>query len=125
MSTEQTLTPAQELRAAASKIGEAAGAATPGPWVNLDRGDRIVCANGKDGDFVYVVDEPLIANPDNGEHIAMWHPGMARLIGDWLESEAYGWDATLAAFPGLDPNPEDLLRWPLRIARAINGEVTR
>jgi hypothetical protein len=86
------MTPAEVLREAAKRIREVAGKATPGRWLNLDRGDRIISEPDAGGDFEYVLDEPLEANRDNGEHIAMWQPSVALLVADELEQQAEGWD---------------------------------
>ena len=111
------MSPAEELRAAAARIREVADKATPGPWLNLDRGDRIVTEPDSAGEFEYVVDEPLDSNPDNGEHIAMWHPSVALLVAEVFDK----W----AGIGELDP---DLLyrvggQETLAVARAINGST--
>lgn len=80
---------ADELRQAASRIRAVAGAATPGAWINLDRGDRIIADNGGFGKPEYVVDEPLEANPDNGEHIALWDPPTALLVAEIFDRWAW------------------------------------
>jgi hypothetical protein len=110
-------TPSETLRAAAARIREVAQAATPGPWVSLDNGDRIIrdaeqpmqsyFVDGsrvtEEGPPEYVVDEPLHTNPANGEHIALWHPLVAEAAAELLDSVAqdmedndgapgYGWD---------------------------------
>lgn len=120
------MTPAEELRAAAARIREVAGKATPGPWVNYNDGDRIirdpdVTAAEDDSDpcgegppLEYVVDEPL-SYPENGDHIAMWDPNVALLVAEVFDK----W----ARIGELDP---DLLyrvggQETLAVARAING----
>lgn len=133
-------TPSDTLRAAAARIREVAQAATPGPWVSLDAGDRIIRdveapmrSYFVDGVRVteeaapeYVVDEPLIANPANGEHIALWHPLVAEAVAVWLDEEADSAEepsifgaagqAFVHDYPG-SPSPA------LALARLILGEV--
>lgn len=100
------LTPAQELRAAASKIREIAALACAGPWRN--RGGQI------EGNGTRVATAAIAAGHDSAEHIALWHPGVAVLTASLLESVAldmetnadcagYAWDESL------------------KLARAING----
>lgn len=98
--------PAEELRRAAQHIRSVAGKATRGPWLNLDRGDRIIrhpdataaedrsdpCGAGPP--LEYVVDEPLYANRDNGEHIALWDPPTALFVADLFAEEAEDMDRT-------------------------------
>lgn len=91
--------PIGEIRQAAQHIRDIAAKATPGPWLNLD-GDRIIrdpdaTAAEDDSDpcgagppLEYVVDEPLYANPANGDHIALWDPPAALLVADLLDKEA-------------------------------------
>lgn len=93
------MAPANELRQAAQHIRDLAGKATPGPWINLD-GDRIIrdpdaTAAEDDSDpcgagppLEYVVDEPLYANPANGDHFVLWDPPVALLVADLLDDEA-------------------------------------
>lgn len=112
------MTPAQELRLAAAKVRRIAEKATKPPWVNHDEGDRIIRALPDGTDVLelmdshssrleYVVDEPLIENPHNGAHIALWDPAVALLVADLLAKIAhdmdenpgipsYGWDESFA-----------------------------
>jgi hypothetical protein len=123
------LTPAQHLRKAAERIREAAGKATPGPWINYDDGDRIirdpdVTAREDDSDpcgegppLEYVVDEPL-SYPENGDQIALWDPINAVLVAEWLEQSADVADTAekyQMALPGS-------LKHALALARAINAK---
>lgn len=132
-------TPSATLRAAAQKIRDTADRATPGPWIDLDNGDRIVrdpevTAAESDDDpcgagapLEYVVDEPLYANPANGAHIVLWDPVVAEAVAVWLDEEAdsaeepsiYGaaGQAFVHDYPG-SPSPA------LTLARLILGEVT-
>lgn len=127
--------PAEELRAAAKKIRNIATKATPGPWVSLEHGDRIVrdpavtwaeadddpCGEG--APLEYVIDEPLEYNRDNGDHIALWHPGVAELVAAWLDDEA----DMLRTASGRRMSTEQITaaehwhRHGLAVARAING----
>lgn len=76
------------LRRASKLMRERAHAATPGPWVSLDGGDRLIHDPGHDLDPpVYVVDEPM-SNAANAEHIAAMHPGVALALAGWLDAEA-------------------------------------
>lgn len=125
MSTESNVTPAQELRAAASKISGFAGIAPKGPWVAYsDEVGTDWPAGSEEWQLNRRGQDVADRTGSASEHIALWHPGIAEVVAEWLETEAKAWEATLIAFPGLDPNPEDILRWPLRVARAINGEVS-
>lgn len=109
MSTEQNVSPAAELRAAASKIREIALRAEAGPWM----------ADGSEiyGPHVGIwVGETL--NQDdatmtaaNSAHIALWHPGIAMLVCDWLIGTA-----AIAEAGFRQPSQQ-----ALDLARAING----
>lgn len=70
--------PAKTLTAAAEKLREHATATgiTPGPWVSLDGGDRIIRYPGID-DLDYVIDEPT-SNSANAEYIALSSSGSMR-----------------------------------------------
>lgn len=94
------MAPADELRQAARHIRDIAAKATPGPWLNLGDGDRIIrdpdaTAREDDSDpcgegppLEYVVDEPLFANPANGDHFVLWDPPTVLLVADLLDDEA-------------------------------------
>lgn len=111
--SNDNLTPAQELRAAASKIRDTARNATPGPWTvggqgevdEIDHYERPILAEVESRDeddkpFKEIVQVAAVTYHTNGfqyphaeakaeaEHIALWHPGVAVLIADWLETVA-------------------------------------
>lgn len=107
------------LREAARRIRETADAATPGPWTNLDRGDRLIHLR-EDDEFDYVVDEPM-SHEGNADHIALWHPGTAHLVADLLESEAAHHDGDPSFGRGAVPLCDT---WPhaVAIARALSAK---
>ena len=81
------MTPAERLRAAATRLREVAGDATPGPWVagvrcvwGLHSDDEIV-VDGDDGDGG-------VLREADADYIAMMHPPVALALADWLDSEA-------------------------------------
>jgi hypothetical protein len=120
-------TPSDTLRAAAARIREVAQAATPGPWTDLDNGDRIVHFPSEDRPHEPVVDEPLIANPANGKQIEMWHPLVTDAVADLFTTLAglldnppveYLDEFNLRAFPD-----HRVVNPALRVARLILGEV--
>lgn len=119
--TDNNVTPAQELRAAASKIRSFAGIAPKGPWVaysdevgtDWPAGSEEWQLNRRDQD---VADRTGSAS----EHIALWHPNVGQLCADWMDRWADFLDANdPASFPDLD----ELVDPIVAIARAINGEV--
>ena len=77
----------ETLRAAAEKLRELATAdgITPGPWLSMDHGDRLLWDGPGAEDLPprYVVDEPM-SNGANAELIATLHPGVAVALADWL-----------------------------------------
>ncbi len=81
--------PADELRAAARTLRAllADRQLTPGPWLSMDRGDRLLWdgEGAEDQSPVYVVDEPM-SNGANADWIAAMHPGVGRALAAWLES---------------------------------------
>lgn len=84
-------TPAALLRQAADKLRQLATAEgiTPGPWLSMDGGDRLLW-DGPGAELLpprYVVDEPM-SNGANAALIATLHPGVAVALAAWLESEA-------------------------------------
>jgi hypothetical protein len=131
------MSPADELRAAAKRIREVAGKATPGPWINVDHGDRIIrdpdaTAREDDSDpcgegppLEYVVDEPL-GYPNNGDHIALFDPIAAGHLADWLEQRAKPLDTIDAnAQRYLMGDRDDATLNPaLALARAINADAS-
>ena len=125
--------PADELRQAARHIRAVAAKATPGPWLNLD-GDRVIrdpdaTAREDDSDpcgsgppLEYVVDEPLYANPANGNQFVLWDPPTALFVADELEQRARPLDT-------IDANAQRFLMGDregatldpiLALARAVN-----
>lgn len=108
------MTAADEIREAVAHIRKVALAATPGPWLDLDKGDRIVHIPTEDRPHEYVVDEPLQANPANGAHIALWHPDVAELVANSLALVA-----ERMTDRGFYPQPE--FEAALAVARAINA----
>lgn len=87
-------TPADELHAAARTLRSllADPHLTPGPWLSMDRGDRLLWdgEGAEDQQPVYVVDEPM-SNGANADYIAVLHPDVAHGLADWLETEAQTW----------------------------------
>lgn len=132
------MTPAEELRAAAKKIRETAKNATPGPWTvggrgevdEIDHYERPILAEveSRDDDdkpVTEIVKVAVVSYHTNGfqfphaeakaeaEHIALWHPGVATLVGDWLIGTAAIAEHGIRAVP----------QQALDVARAINGGV--
>ncbi|WNI15560.1 hypothetical protein [Actinacidiphila sp. ITFR-21] len=113
-------TPAAELRNAAARLRAhlTDPQLTPGPWLSLDHGDRLLRNQPGDEDRapVYVVDEPM-SNGANADYIELVHPGVGAALAAWLDSAAHGWEALqLAAKRGLDPtNPDHV-----KAARLLN-----
>lgn len=98
------------LRAAATRLRELATAdgITPGPWLSLDHGDRLLYdgPGAEDQPPVYVVDEPM-SNGANADYIEAMHPGVGLALAAWLDTAAAGWeDLDLAAATVLDGKPE-------------------
>jgi hypothetical protein len=109
--------PASTLTAAADKLRQLATNpdVTPGPWLSMDGGDRLLW-DGPGADDLpprYVVDEPM-SNSANAELIAAMHPGVASALADLLEQEAQ-YPKRLA-----DPD-DDGSRLLLAVARAVLG----
>lgn len=105
-------TPADELRTAATRLRQllADPQLTPGPWLSMDRGDRLLWNGPGAHDLPprYVVDEPM-SNAANAEWIAAVDPTVGAALANWLESAAED-----AEQIGPDPHA-------LAVARAING----
>lgn len=77
---------AEVILRAALLMRSRAEAATRGPWLSMDGGDRLVHDPGHDLDPPeYVVNEPM-SNAANAEHIASWHPLVALQVAEFLES---------------------------------------
>jgi hypothetical protein len=117
--TTKTRTPAEELRAAATKLRETAEKATPGPWGAPEHDSSVVAwrvgPGGFDDDFDYVIDQTL-DRAEDADWIALAHPGLAEPLAEWLEMEAH-----MAERRGL--SAEGNTFHALKVARAINGEV--
>lgn len=106
---------AEELREAARLLRERAEKATPGPWASLDGGDRLVAWKPDgDGDFDYVIDEP-IGNADNADYIALMHPGVGLALADFLDVAL----RTVDVVQGLDGSWPPFTAAALTIARAV------
>ncbi|WP_435108127.1 hypothetical protein [Nocardiopsis synnemataformans] len=82
--------PINVLLAAATVAEEIADAATEGPWISLDRGDRIIRDTGDDDLLEYVVTEPM-SHEGNAAHITLWQPPVARAVAVWLRATAAEW----------------------------------
>jgi hypothetical protein len=117
----ETMTPAQELRAAAAKIRDAKHWASPGPWVAYT--DE-VCTDWHPSSEAYRqinrdIDVAHDTGPGNAAHIALWHPGVAELVAVILDA-----GAGVAEDEGaIGTDIEVLLGEELALARAINGGV--
>lgn len=112
------MTAADELRAAARTLRAllADRQLTPGPWLSMDRGDRVLW-NGEGAEDLpprYVVDEPM-SNGANADYIAAMHPDVGHALADWLE--------TAAEYVADDSptHPTHVVR-ALAVARAILGD---
>lgn len=80
--------PADTIRRAADLMRTRAAAATRGPWLSMDGGDRLVHDPGHDLDPPeYVVDEPM-SSAANAEHIAGMDPLVAVAMANVLEQLA-------------------------------------
>lgn len=121
----ETMTPAQELRAAATTIRETAASAVAGPWSMRDAwrpGDETVhvarIANDKHEDVLTTrAGADIVGLPGTFEHIALWQPDVADIVADWLVS------AAAIAEQGKDPScvHRPIPHAALALARAING----
>lgn len=126
------MTPAEELRAAATKLREAAAKATRGPWVYYQTTTR----SDHDEDVAWTVCRPLCLKDNNGdecepdcgadvlrtgaencehdyisqgdvEWMTLVDPGVAEPLAKWLEAAADHWDAVRVA-GATPPGPEAL-----------------
>lgn len=118
-----TDTPAAQLKQGADKLRTllADPDLTPGPWLSLDGGDRII-HDGPSIEFGradYVIDEP-VGNAANAELIAAMHPGVGLALADWLDEQS----ALLNANTRPDWQ-ETVASRALAVARALLGEATR
>lgn len=111
--TVTPVSPAGTLRAAATKLRTllADPELTAGPWLSLDRGDRLLRDQPGDEDQapVYVVNEPM-TNGANADYIAAMHPGVGVALALWLDDAAR--DAV-----EIGPDP-----YALGVARLVLGE---
>lgn len=110
--------PADELRAAARTLRSllADPQLTPGPWLSMDRGDRVLW-NGEgahDQAPVYVVDEPM-SNGANADYVAVMHPDVAHALVEVFD--------VWARMASLGPDLLNRVGGPetLTLARQING----
>lgn len=115
------MTPADELRAAATKLRArlTAPELTPGPWLSLDHGDRLLYdgPGAEDEPPMYVVDEPM-SNGANASYIAAMHPGVGAALADWLDRMA---EATEQINDWTLGVVSTLMLDALAVARQING----
>lgn len=110
-------TAADELRVAARVLRAllADRELTPGPWLSMDRGDRLLW-NGEGAEDeapVYVVDEPM-SNGANADYIAVMHPDVGHALVELLDTAA---DYVADDSP---THPTHVVR-ALAVARQING----
>lgn len=116
------MTPAEELRQAATTIRSRAAKASPGPWTVdsetyaetiHDRDHNSVVAGGRWGGEASVFSETADAI-----HIALWDPDIAELVAVLFDGSADHWDTR----PGVHHQYFDGL--PLaNLARAINTKA--
>lgn len=101
------------MRRASAHIRQLAAAATPGPWLNLNRGDRVI----------------RVSHPGNADHIALWHPLVANAVADWLEQAAREENCAKAVAHANGATTEGVTlivtRHALAVARAILGITTQ
>lgn len=133
MTTEQNVSAAAELRAAATTIRETAQSAVPGPWSMRDAwrpGDETVhvarIANATHDDVLTTrAGADIVGLPGTFAHIALWHPGVAELVAAFLDQIAllidcppveYLDEFNIPAFPD-----HRVINPALNLARAING----
>lgn len=132
------MTPADELRAAARTLRAllADPELTPGPWLSMDRGDRLLWDGEgvEDQPPVYVVDEPM-RNGANADYIAVMHPDVGHALAAWLDQAAHFYECGIRAAEDVfrdDPAGREafLTTGPgapsahaLAVARAINGST--
>ena len=110
------------LRRAATKARETAQAATPWPWVPERKG----VLDGGDIEFVE-------ATRRDAPHIALWHPGVALAVAEWLDNCAAAasewWNSAPPGAAARDPELHQesfasMYHYPLAVARALLGEDT-
>jgi hypothetical protein len=93
---EPVTNPATELRAAVAHLRARLNdpELTPGPWLSMDHGDRLLW-DGEGADDLpprYVVDEPM-SNGANADYIELMHPGVGAILVRWLTDAASDIDA--------------------------------
>lgn len=115
--------PADELRAAAEKLRDAAELAGGQTWVadHYPEGTIVRPATSTRSLFRLAADGTRAAGTPNvaapiGEYIAAMHPGVGIALADWLEFTATVLDAN--THPGWQ---ETVASQPLAVVRAING----
>jgi hypothetical protein len=119
-------TRAAVLKAAADKLRKllAHPELTPGPWLSMDHGDRLLWDGPGAEDLPprYVVDEPM-SNAANAAFIAALGPGVGEALAHWLT------DAATIHVPDSEcgycipaRNPLKLPCPALAVARAVLGE---
>jgi hypothetical protein len=122
------LTPAQELRAAASKIRAICAGVQATPWTEDDNAQSWQLRGGVVGEYQLIKapkrnssQAEYWPNWAERQHILMWQPDTALIVADWLVS------AAAIAEQGKDPScvHRPIPSAALRAARAINGEVPR
>lgn len=141
-----TLTPAEELRAAAVKLREMAKSATPGPWATADcelYPRWIISEGATEGESSYAAEVAKSYHDDDGlaisdadwQWMAFASPVLAEPLAAWLEETARtaGDHQQMADYAGLphhrwcygcqDDECDGLanLDKALTVARAING----
>ena len=80
------LSPADLLRAAATRIRETAQRATPGPWEAVSEGATNGVAWINAGDIRHAFS--MHGFPADAAHIALWSPPVALAVADWLDAFA-------------------------------------
>lgn len=116
--TAQTMTPAEEMRAAATKLRETAKNAPRGPWefvqdLYWDR-DAIVSPEALGWDAL-VLDVHNDSEGPAARWAALAHPGLAEPLAEWLEHLAEILDETK------DVHMRSNVQHALAVARIING----
>lgn len=122
--------PADELRAAATRLKKLASQATPGPWEATWRGQEYQLDGNSEDDlspvaewtYAIVATEPAAAeqraecDTADADYIAAMGPNVALALADWLDETAAHLAATATPFW-----QEGVGRHPLAVARGING----
>lgn len=101
------MTPAEELREAATKLRVTALHSIGGPWESLDGGDRLVALTESGREWAYVAEEP-IGHAGTAAWMALANPLLAEPLAAWLE-----WAADIARDHPWDPDYDGMpdLRW--------------